>query len=177
MKTTLAACVLSAGLLFGCSSNHLSAPETVPRVELPRFMGTWFVIAAIPTPIEDQAFNAIESYALLPDGSIGTTFTFRDGGFDGTPQRYTPTGFVVDRRSNAIWDMQFLWPFRAEYRISYLDPDYQHTIIARTPRDYVWIMARTPLLDDAVYGRLVAKVAALGYQVDKLRKVPQRWPD
>jgi len=40
--------------------------------------------------------------------------------------------------------MQFLWPFKAEYLIAYVDPDYSETIIARNNRDYVWIMARTP---------------------------------
>ena len=56
---------------------------TVAKVDLPRFMGDWYVIANIPTFIETGAHNAVESYALAEDGSIETTFTFRDGAFDG----------------------------------------------------------------------------------------------
>jgi apolipoprotein D and lipocalin family protein len=71
--------------------------------------------------------------------------------------------------------MQFIWPIKAEYRIVYLDSDYQHTIIARNARDYVWIMARTPQISDAEYKTLTDLVAGYGYDTAKLRKVPQDW--
>jgi apolipoprotein D and lipocalin family protein len=138
-------------------------------------MGDWYVIAAIPTRIEKQAYNAIERYDLNPDGTIATTFTFRKGGFDGEPQKYTPKGFVRDRVHNSTWGMQFIWPIKAEFLISYLDPAYSQTIIARNARDYVWIMARTPEIPAADYDRLVALVAGWGYDTSQLRKVPQRW--
>ncbi len=107
-------------------------------------MGDWYVIANIPTSIERGAHNAVESYRLDTDGSIATTFTFRDGAFNGELKRYCPRGFVRDTRSNAIWGMQFLWPIKADYRIVYVSPDYQRTIIGREKRDNVWVMARTP---------------------------------
>ena len=56
-------------------------------------------------------------YKLDPDGTIATTFTFNAGGFDGPGRLYTPRGFVVDRTSNAVWGMQFVWPIKADYRI------------------------------------------------------------
>ncbi|MFM8330732.1 MAG: lipocalin family protein [Candidatus Methylumidiphilus sp.] len=169
------AALVLAAVLGGCAGSNTPLP-TVAHVDLPRFMGDWYVIACIPTFIETEAFNAVESYRLAPDGTVATTFTFRQGGFDGPLKRYEPTGFVVDRVSNAVWGMQFLWPFKSEYRIAYLDEDYQQTVIARTARDYVWIMARTPSLGDAEYNRLTARVADLGYDVKRLRKVPQAEP-
>jgi rhodanese-related sulfurtransferase len=69
--------------------------------------------------------------------------------------------------------MQFIWPIKAEFVISYLDADYTETIIARSARDYVWIMARTPIIDDARYAALVKRVADMGYDTSKLVKVPQ----
>ncbi|HWP66263.1 MAG TPA: lipocalin family protein [Candidatus Limnocylindria bacterium] len=74
------------------------------------------------------------------DGTIDTTFTFRQGGFDGELKRYRPRGFVVDERSNAIWGMQFVWPFKGDFRIAYLDAEYTQTVIGREKRDYAWIM-------------------------------------
>jgi apolipoprotein D and lipocalin family protein len=145
-------------------------------VDLERFMGDWYVIASIPTYIEQDAWNAVESYRLDQDGSIATTFTFRKGGFDGPEKRYTPRGYVVDRASNAVWGMQFVWPIKADYRIVYLSDDYGQTVVAREDRDYVWIMARTPELDAADYSRLTAFVTSLGYDATQLRRVPQRWP-
>jgi len=78
---------------------------------------------------------------------------------------------------NAVWDMQFIWPIKAEYIIAWLDPAYSQTIVARNARDYVWLMARTPAISDADYAGAVARLQALGYAVDKLRRVPQRWPE
>jgi len=166
---------LWASLLTACAGPRLPAPETVAHVDLNRFMGDWFVIAAIPTFLEKEAYNAVESYRLAADGTVDTTFTFRNGGYDGPLRRYTPRGFVNDS-SGAVWGMQFLWPIKAEYRVCYLDPDYRRTIIARTARDYVWIMARQPSINEADYVALVEKVRQLGYDIEKLRKVPQRWP-
>jgi apolipoprotein D and lipocalin family protein len=137
-------------------------------------MGDWYVIASIPTVIETEAYNAIESYQLEKDGSINTTFVFRKGGFDGPEKRYNPRGFVVENTGNAVWGMQFIWPFKSEYIIAYLDKDYTSTIIARNARDYVWIMARKPFINDSQYQELTKTVANLGYDVSKLRKVPHQ---
>ena len=148
---------------------------TVPHVDLPRFMGDWYVIANIPTFVEKDAYNAIESYRLDADGTIATTFTFRQGGFDGALKRYRPRGFVFDERSNAIWGMQFVWPFKGDFRIVYLDADYTQTVIGREKRDYLWIMARQPTMPEADYQRLVDLLGREGYDTTKIQKVPQRW--
>jgi apolipoprotein D and lipocalin family protein len=159
--------------LAGCNS----APTlpVVQHVDLERFMGDWYVIANIPTRWEEGAHNAVESYRLDRDGTIATTFTYRDGAFDGPEKVMRPRGFVRDTGSNAVWGMQFVWPIKAEYLIVHVDPDYRETIVARSSLDYVWIMARTPQIPDADYERLRRKVADLGYDVAKLEKVPQRW--
>lgn len=148
---------------------------TVAKVDLPRFMGKWYVIASIPTFIEKGAHNATEEYSLTPEQEIDTVFTFRADSFDGKEKKYNPRGFVVNRGTNAEWRMQFIWPFSSEFLISYLNADYSQTIIGRTARDYVWIMARTPQISEADYNRLVAFLAANGYDTTKIQKVPQRW--
>lgn len=167
---------LLAGLA-GCQSAPLPPMATVAQVDLERFMGDWYVIASIPTFIERDIVNAVESYRLDPDGSIATTFTYRKGRFDGPEKVMRPRGFVRDRASNAIWGMQFIWPIEADYRIVYLSPDYDLTVIGREQRDYVWLMARTPTLSESRYQDAVGRIAAWGYDTSKLRRVPQRWED
>ena len=107
-------------------------------------------------------------------GNVPTTFTFNKGGFDGPLKTYKPKGFIKDSKSNALWSMQFIWPFKADYRIVYLSEDYQQTIIGRKARDYVWLMARTPMLSDGDYQAMVRKTQGLGYDISKIRKVPQQ---
>jgi apolipoprotein D and lipocalin family protein len=163
-----------ASILSACASNGLPPIATVPQVDLPRFMGDWYVIAAIPTAIETEAYNAIENYKLEQDGTIATTFTYNKGSFDGKLKTYRPHGFVIENSGNALWGMQFIWPIKAEYRIAYLDEDYTQTVIARNARDYVWIMARTPTISDADYAQLTQFVTKLGYDIKKLRRVPHK---
>ena len=160
-------------MLSACAS----APpiRTVDYVDLERFMGDWYVIANIPTFIEAGAHNAVESYALNDDGTIDTTFTFNADSFDGEQKHYNPRGFVRDNKSNAEWGMQFIWPFKAEFLIVYLDEDYSRTIIGRSKRDYVWIMAREPALAEDEYEEMLAVLREEGYDISRIEKVPQRW--
>ena len=161
-----------ASILSACVTNKLPPIATVPRVDLPKFMGDWYVIAAIPTMIETQSYNAIENYKLNADGTIATTFTFNKGSLNGEFKTYQPHGFVVENTGNALWGMQFIWPIKAEYRIAYLNNNYTQTVIARNARDYVWIMARTPTITDTEYSKLTSFISNLGYDLSKLRKVP-----
>lgn len=161
-------------LLTGC---HTPLPpiRTMPKVDIQRFMGPWYVVANIPTWVEEGAHNAVESYRLDKDGSIATTFTFREGSFEGPERRYEPRGFIVDGVSNAIWEMQFFWPIRSDYRIVYLSEDYSETIIGREARDFVWIMARQPVLSEDRMNALITLAAREGYNPLKIQRVPQQW--
>ena len=149
--------------------------KTVEHVDIERFMGPWYVIANIPTFLEKGAHNAVETYSLNDDGTIATNFTYRKDGFNGKLKEYNPKAFVLDDPSNARWGMRFVWPIKADYRIVYLDEVYITTVIGRQSRDFVWIMARTPMISNLDYERLVSFVESIGYDTSKLVRVPQLW--
>ena len=156
--------------------NATTSLQTVEYVDLERFMGKWYVIACIPTPLEKNIFNATEAYRLVDDGTIATTFTFRKGGFNGPKKEFHPRGFVRDHKTNAIWGMQFIWPIKSDYRIIHLDSDYNSTIIGREKRDYVWLMARQPRLNESSYQEMIGRIIQAGYDIDRLVRIPQHWP-
>ena len=158
-------------LISGCQS--MPPIQTVQQVDIQRFMGDWYVIANIPTFMEKEAYNAIESYRIDDDGTIATTFTYNKGSFEGPLKKYTPRGFITDTASNAVWGMRFIWPFKAEYRIIYLNEDYSQTIIGRTKRDYVWLMARTPGISEQDYQQALDFMASQGYDISRVQRVPQ----
>lgn len=161
-------------VLAGCGTTQPSIP-TVRGVDIKRFMGDWYVIANIPTFLEMKAHNSVETYRLDTDGTIATTFTFRKGGFDGPLKSYHPRGFIRDTESNAVWDMQFLWPVKSEFLIIYLTEDYSITVIGRSKLDYVWIMARKPAISEADYRKILDFLAGVGYDTGRVVKVPQQW--
>jgi apolipoprotein D and lipocalin family protein len=167
--------VMLVALLSGCADvpSERAPVALVPHVDIPRFMGDWYVIANIPTFLEKGAHNAKDSYRLESDGTIPTTFSFNADAPHGPAKHYESRGFVLDTTTNAIWGQQYVWPFKADYRISYLSPDYTQTVITRDKRDYVWIMARTPSIPEGDLERLKAFVSSQGYDVSKLQRVPQ----
>ncbi len=169
--------VLGMTMLLTACVATLPSLKTVDHVDIQRFMGDWYVIACIPTPYETEVYNAIESYQLDEDGTIATTFTFHKGAFDGPLKTYKPRGFIVNSTTNATWGMQFIWPIKAEYLITYLTDDYTQTVVARNKRDYVWIMARKPEIPEVDYIRIEEMLAAQGYDSSRLIKIPQRWPE
>lgn len=175
MKLKWVTCAVCVALLGGCQSTPHTPLVTVAKVDLARFMGSWYVIANIPTFLEKGAHNAIEAYRQDPDGTVDITFTYRADGFDGNEKRLKSRGFIQDAQSNAVWGVQFVWPFKADYRVTYLADDYSQTVVSREKRDYVWIMARTPSIPDADYQRLVKLVGDQGYDVSRIQKVPQKW--
>lgn len=148
--------------------------RTEPRVDLERFMGDWYVIANIPTFVEKSAHCAIESYRLDDDGSIATTYSYRRGGFTAVEKKLCAKGFVIDTSSNAIWRMQFLWPFKGDYRIVYLNDDYSQVVIGRNRRDYAWIMARSAELSGDDLFERIRLLREEGYDTSKIRLVPQQ---
>lgn len=164
----------AAVALAACATSSQHPPlRLVPSVDIPRYMGDWYVIGVIPTFIEKDAWNAVEHYDLAADGSVDITYSYRKGGADGERKTLRSKGFV--RGGNgAIWGVQFIWPFEADYRIVHLSDTYDTVVVGREKRDNVWIMSRKPSMADADYQRLVALVANQGYDTSKLVRAPQQ---
>ncbi len=188
----LAIALLAAFWLTACAGVQLKPDSTVPLakdVDLARYMGDWYVIAHIPTDRDATSHNAMENYTLNADGSIATTYRNRLDGFGGKQKLLTPTAFVVPNTGNALWGMRFQvpgtgipWPAQFEYRIAHVEPasgsaPYAATIIARSQKDFLWLFSRQPQMSDAELARYTQLIASWGYDVSKLSRVPQQWPN
>jgi apolipoprotein D and lipocalin family protein len=173
-KLLLLCFVLSSTSCATIQNNEL---KTIEYLDIEKFMGDWFVISVIPTFLEKDIFNAIESYTLNSDGTISTEFSFNKGGFDGDRKKYNPKGFIMDKDSNALWGMQFIWPIKADFRVVYLSDDYSYTIIGRNKRDYVWLMSRSPMMSDEDYSNAMIFIESIGYDMTKIVKIPQKWSE
>lgn len=173
LKHAIALMVGFAMTMSGCGAQSRLTIAPVAAVDLSRFMGDWYVIAHIPTRLERSAYDAVESYEFRPDGRIQTTFRYRNKSFSAPLKTLRPVGTIRPGFNNAVWEMQFIWPFKAEYVIVYLSEDYSQVIIGRSARDYVWLMARTPTISDTDYARNLGRIRDLGYDVSHLRQVPQ----
>ena len=170
--------LLACAVMINANACATGLPPITPvaHVDLPRFMGNWYVIATIPTRFEKTAYNALEVYTLKPNGDVATSFHFREGSFNGEKKDIHSTGIVKQGTGNAVWGVQVFWPLKAQYIVAYLKEDYSQVIVARDARDYMWVMARTPTISQADYDALLARAKLLGYSMGKIRKVPQQSP-
>jgi apolipoprotein D and lipocalin family protein len=166
--------VVLAGILMGCAS--MTTPmQTVPHVDLPRYMGDWYVIAEIPYFAEKDCVDSIESYALRPDGDIDNWFTCRKKSFEAPMKRLVTTkARVVDKSTNASWRVRFFKILSVQYLILDLDPNYQWVMVGHPSRRYGWIMARSKTLPDSTYEAILGRTRQQGYDPEKFQKVPQQ---
>jgi apolipoprotein D and lipocalin family protein len=147
----------------------------VAHVDLPRYMGDWHVIANIPYFAEKNCVDSVESYALRSDGDIDNRFTCRDKSFDAPmKQKASARAIVVDKTSNAVWNIKFFKVISVKYVILDLDPQYQWVAVGHPSRNYGWVMARAKTMDEATYRGALTSLASQGYDVSRFKKVPQQ---
>jgi apolipoprotein D and lipocalin family protein len=167
--------LLVAILMTGCSVAPSKIPplKTVTHVDLPRFMGPWYVIGTIPWIVEKNNVGTMDIYGMRPDGKIDITYVFHRKELSAKREEMHAVGTVLDKKSNATWGVQFVWPFQAPYLVIDLAPDYSTTVIGHPSRDLIWIMARTPTLSENTYRDLLRRVSVQGYDTNRIVKVPQ----
>lgn len=175
-------------LLAGCGTTgevEVQAPlKPVPRLELSRYVGDWFLIASIPAGLDQGAHNYVVTHRLDSEGRVISEIRFRERSFTGKVAAVSLVSTIVDTQTNAQW-RQALAPWgmgvfftkELEYVVAYVADDYSKAVVGRSRRDAVWMFARTPELSESDYELLKHKIALMGYDVSDLQKTPQRWPD
>jgi len=176
MRTTLVTVLLATLSLTACAGTA-DPIQPVRGVELSRYMGRWYVIASIPTRFERGGHNPVETYSRNADGTICTWFRQRPGSFDTPVKLLHSTASVVAGSGNGEWRVRLFVFLRTQYLVGWLKPDYGQVMVVRDARDYLWYMARTPQVSGADYQAMLERARSMGYDVAKIVKAPQRWPE
>jgi apolipoprotein D and lipocalin family protein len=158
--------VFIALLLTGCAG----APEgvdTVEGFELDRYLGTWYEVARLDHRFERGLTNVTATYSLREDGGVRVVNRGRNA--DGEWEDAEGKAYFVDRTDAGRLKVSFFGPFYGGYNVVELDMDgYQYALVVGPNRDYLWILARQPDLDDTVLKRLVARARELNFPVEEL---------
>jgi apolipoprotein D and lipocalin family protein len=166
---------MSLGACAPTTTERLNLPplETVERVELERYLGTWYEIAAFPQGFQEGCTGTTATYELRDDGEIDVYNRCRLDSLDGEPDTAEGRARVVDTNTNSKLEVSFFRPFWGEYWIIDLDEDYQYAVVGHPSRDYLWILSRTPTLDPDVYLGILERLEAVGYEIDRLEETLQ----
>jgi apolipoprotein D and lipocalin family protein len=147
----------------GAAASDRSPLETVSAVDLDRYLGTWYEIASYPAWFQRDCTATTAEYSRRVDSLIRVVNSCRKGSLSGRLDRSTGRAKVVEGSGNAKLRVSFFWPFWGDYWIIDLDPDYRWAVVGEPKRDYLWILSRTPTMDESVYEAVVARLAAKGY--------------
>ena len=151
----------------------IQAVRTVDKVDLGRYMGKWFEIAAFPQKFQKGCHCTTAEYEMTDKGYVRVINTCRKGGPDGEVSRAKGKAFVVKGSGNAKLRVQFFWPFRGNYWIIDLAEDYTYAVVGDPSRKYLWILSRTPAMDPALYDEIVRRIEVQGFDTTKLVKADQ----
>ncbi len=144
---------------------------TVPRVDLPRYMGVWHEIARIPHRFQEGCVGSTATYTLLPDGEVEVINRCRDER-TGEQRQAKGRAWSVDPEGNARLKVSFFWPFRGDYWIIELGGDYEYSVVGAPNRNYLWVLARNPHMSPTVYDGILARIAAQGFDTTRLVRTP-----
>jgi apolipoprotein D and lipocalin family protein len=150
-------------------------PQTVPKVELPRYVGTWYEIARFPQRFQKDCVATTATYTQRSDGRIDVVNRCRKDSLQGREKKVKGVAKVVEPQTNAKLKVRFFGPFWGDYWVVNLDPDYQWAVVSDAKRESLWILSRSPLLEEPIYEQIVEKLRADGYAVERLVRTLQ-WP-
>ena len=136
--------------------------EVVQSVDLARYAGRWYEIARLPNGFQKKCADAVTAdYTMRTDGKIEVINRCRK-----TSGEYTTAkgkAKIADKKTNAKLKVTFFWPFYGDYWILDLGPNYEYAVVGEPGRKYLWILSRSPQMDEALYQQLLQKMAAQGF--------------
>lgn len=160
-------------LAVGCEDSSDPALETVPSVDLERYLGTWYEIANYPQRFQEGCTATTADYSLGDDGDIVVENRCRLDGLDGPEDVAIGRARVVDTETNAKLEVSFFGPFWGDYWVIDLGQDYEYAVVGHPGREYLWILSRTPTMDDAVYEGILERLTEQSYDTSLLVRTLQ----
>jgi len=167
MKTICFALISFLSMFTGTMPN-----QSVDRIDLRRFGGTWYSLSSIPTMFDKGSRETTTHYALNKDGyyNVVTTCKKEDNSIRSVTSKIFPEAGSRAGEMKA----QFIWPIKVDYWVVDLAPDYSWAVVGHPDYRWLFIMSRKPQMDKKQYEEIVAHCKEMGYPVDQL--VLQQFP-
>ena len=169
----LTCCIMLISTPLLAQKQELPLLQVVSKVDLNRYLGTWYEIATIPQRFQKGCTAVSATYTLRPDGKIKVLNECRKDSLNGKYKAAKGKAWVTDTLTNAKLKVQFFWPFSGAYWIIELDSSYQYAVVGHPDRKYLWILSRSRKMDDALYNDLMERIKNHGYELSGIVKTPQ----
>ena len=169
-QKTLIFIVFAAFVMIGCP--QLFPPKTVDYVDIERYTGLWYQIACYYNPAEGDLAAVTAEYTLLEDGTVKVVNRALLGDLDGEPVSIEGIARVVDPVTNAKLALRFTNPEvpgkEFEYWIIDLGQYYSYAVVSNSTRSTLYIISRTPTMDQSTYQNLIDELTIRGFDPDQI---------
>ena len=147
--------------------------QTVPFVNLEKYAGKWYEIAAIPQWFQKGCNCTTATYTVTDKGYVMVENRCNKDSINGKESYAKGKAFVVENSNNAKLKVQFFWPFKGKYWIIDLGDDYSYAVVGHPNRKYLWILSRTPKMDETLYKEILFRIKEKGFDVSKIKFTKQ----
>jgi apolipoprotein D and lipocalin family protein len=147
--------------------------QTVPHVDLNKYAGKWFEIASYPQRFQKGCHCTTAEYTLSEKGYVIVENRCNRDSINGKQSYIKGKAFVEKNSGNAKLKVQFFWPFKGKYWIIDLADDYTYAVVSHPNKKYLWILSRTPKINDDTYRQIISRLKEKGFDVTKLQITKQ----
>lgn len=147
--------------------------ETVPNVDLNKFVGKWYEIASYPQRFQKGCHCTTAEYSLSEKGYVIVENRCNKDSINGKQSYIKGKAFIEKGSGNSKLKVQFFWPFKGKYWIIDLADDYSYAVVSHPNKKYLWILSRTPKMDPTVYEQILSRLKEKGFDLTKLQFTKQ----
>lgn len=165
--------ILLCGLIAGCSAERQDPLDTVPYVDLQKYMGTWYEIASFPNWFQQDCTGTTANYSLNSDHTVTVINKCFKSNLTGKEITANGTAYVPDPTTNSKLKVSFFGPFYGDYWIIELGANYDYAVVGHPNRKYLWILSRIPQMDIGLYNQIVNRLKIKKFDVTRLQKTVQ----
>ncbi len=147
--------------------------QTVSSVDLKKYCGKWYEIASYPQRFQKGCNCTTAEYTLSEKGFVIVENRCNKDSVDGKQSYIKGKAFVESNSGNAKLKVQFFWPFTGKYWIIDLADDYSYAVVSHPNKKYLWILSRTPKMNDTIYQQILSRLKEKGFDLLKLKITTQ----
>jgi apolipoprotein D and lipocalin family protein len=162
-KTSALICMV---LLFTACSSKNPPLQTVQKVDINRYLGTWYEIARYEHFFEKDCKNVSANYSMLDEQTIKVVNRCTNM-LTNEKKEAIGRAYATDD-TNSKLKVSFFRPFYGDYWVMILDENYDYVVVGAPSREYLWILARKPILDEKIKNEILQKLPNLGFDASKL---------
>ncbi|MBU3574837.1 lipocalin family protein [Polynucleobacter sp. UK-Mo-2m-Kol15] len=178
--STLGLLLISLASFQALAQQDNQAVKTIPSLDVPRYLGTWYEIAKFPNWFQKKCIsNTKAAYTAKPDGNLRVLNSCKTVGGETSEaeglarQIGAKDSPKLEVRFAPEW-LSFLPMVWGDYWVIDLDPQYQLAVVSDPSREYLWVLSRTPQLDPKVYADLLQRLQQQHFDIQKLELTSQK---